>query len=69
MKQIIKKQRFQRVYRGLGRPISSNVKSRSQYERFGETIRYLTVSDLQRLFDYIEDYRIRKTVIRTRRSG
>ncbi|MCC6358502.1 MAG: site-specific integrase [Phycisphaerales bacterium] len=28
-----------------------------QYERFGETIRYLTVEELQQFFDAIEDYR------------
>jgi len=40
-----------------GGPISSNVKSGPKYERFGETIRYLTVDELQRFFDSIEDYR------------
>ena len=39
------------------RPISSNVKSRPKYDRFGETIRYLTVQELQRLFDCIDVYR------------
>jgi integrase len=28
-----------------------------EYERFGETIRYLTVEELQQFFDAIEDYR------------
>ncbi|GMU84052.1 MAG: hypothetical protein AMXMBFR47_39220 [Planctomycetota bacterium] len=28
-----------------------------QYERFGETIRYLTVEELQQFFDAVEDYR------------
>ena len=37
--------------------ISSNVKSKQKYERFGETIRYLTVEELQKLFDHVEDYR------------
>ena len=36
---------------------SSNVKSPPKYDRFGETIRYLTVEELQKLFDSIEDYR------------
>ena len=35
----------------------SNVKSSRNYERFGETIRYLTLEELRRLFDCIEDYR------------
>ena len=38
-------------------PESSNVKSRPKYDRFGETIRYLTLEELQKLFDSIEDYR------------
>jgi integrase len=40
--------------------ISSNVKSsrkRRQYERFGETIRYLTTEEWQQFLDVIEDYR------------
>ena len=41
----------------LPKPVSSNVKSKPKYERFGETIRYLTVEELQRLFDCMEDYR------------
>lgn len=38
----------------------SNVKlerKAKRYERFGETIRYLTVEELQQFFDVIEDYR------------
>lgn len=35
----------------------SNVKKRRKYERFGETIRYLTVEELQKLFDHVADYR------------
>ena len=35
----------------------SNVKSRQKYERFGETIRYLTLEEWQRLLDCIEDYK------------
>ena len=35
----------------------SNVKHRRTYERFGETIRYLTVEELQKLFDHVTDYR------------
>jgi integrase len=54
---MVKKQRFGAGNSGFGGPVSSNVKSRPQYERFGETIRYLTVSELQRFFDCIEDYR------------
>ena len=36
---------------------SSNVKSPLKYDRFGETIRYLTCPELQQFFDCIEDYR------------
>ena len=42
------------------RGVSANVKSSPkspQYERFGETIRYLTIEELQQFFDVIEDYR------------
>ena len=35
----------------------SNVKSSQNYERFGETIRYLTLQELQQLFDCIGNYR------------
>lgn len=40
--------------------ILSNVKElqkTNRYERFGETIRYLTVEELQQFFNVIEDYR------------
>jgi len=36
---------------------NSNVKPSRKYERFGETIRYLTLEEWQRLLDSIEDYR------------
>jgi len=36
---------------------SSNVKEPRKYERFGETIRYLTLQELQQLFDCIGNYR------------
>jgi integrase len=39
------------------RGTESNVKHRRKYERFGETIRYLTVEELQKLFDHVTDYR------------
>ena len=35
----------------------SNVKNTKKYERFGETIRYLTLDEWQKLLDCIEDYR------------
>ena len=41
-------------------PSSSNVKSPqkpSRYERFGETVRYLTIEELQQFFDTIDNYR------------
>jgi len=34
----------------------SNVESSRKYERFGETIRHLTVEELQRFFDSIDNY-------------
>lgn len=36
---------------------ASNVKPSKKYERFGETIRYLTLEELQLFFDSIDDYR------------
>ncbi len=42
---------------GQKRGRASNVKSRPKYERFGETIRYLTLDELSRLFDQVTDYR------------
>lgn len=47
--------------------IIANVKSsrkRREYEPFGETIRYLTVEELQQFFDAIDDYR-HKLMMRT----
>lgn len=39
---------------GQKRPVSSNVKSKQKYERFGETIRYLTFPEWQRFLEYVE---------------
>lgn len=36
---------------------SANVKQLQKYERFGETIRYLTLDEWQQLLDSIDDYR------------
>jgi len=36
---------------------ASNVKHSPKYERFGETIRYLTLDEWQKLLDLVEDYR------------
>ena len=36
---------------------ASNVKLSKKYERFGETILYLTLEELQLFFDSIDDYR------------
>ena len=41
---------------GTGRK-SANVKQSHNYERFGETIRYLTLDEWQKLTDCIDDYR------------
>ena len=49
---------------GLKSPKSSNVKKSLKYERFGETIRYLTIDELQKLFDSIDNYR-HKLMLRT----
>ena len=35
---------------------SSNVKNSKKYEHFGETIRYLTLDELQQFFDSIDNY-------------
>jgi integrase len=35
---------------------SSNEKLSRKYDRFGETIRYLTLGELQKLFDCVDDY-------------
>ena len=43
---------------------SSNVKSEQKYDRFGETIRYLTISELQRFMDSIDNYE-HKLMMRT----
>ena len=46
--------------KGAGEAILSNVKEPAKpppYDRFGETIRYLTVEELQQFFNVIEDYR------------
>jgi integrase len=42
----------------------ANVKSRPKYQRFGETIRYLTIEEWQRFLDCIESYR-HKLMLRT----
>ena len=48
---------FPSVNRAQTRPKASNVKSSRKYERFGETIRYLTLTEWQKLLDCVEDYR------------
>lgn len=60
MKQIAVFTRFRFANHAQKGGPTSNVKSLSksqQYERFGETIRYLTVEELNQFFDAIEDYR------------
>lgn len=60
VKQMDEKEAFPRSEQAPERPISSNVKPASkspQYSRFGETIRYLTIDEWNRLLDGIEDYR------------
>ena len=48
---------FSGAAEGFQRPKSSNVKSSQKYERFGETIRYLTYQELQQFFDCIDNYK------------
>lgn len=43
-------------FAGQNRADSSNVKSSSKYERFGETIRYMTLEEWQRFLDCIDKY-------------
>ena len=43
-------------YQASEKPESSNVKSSQKYERFGETIRYLTWEEWQRFLDSIDKY-------------
>lgn len=43
---------------------SSNVKSSAKYERFGESIRYLTWEEWQRFLDAIDNYK-HKLMMRT----
>jgi integrase len=55
------------VNEAFPKAVSSKVKSspkRPRYDRFGETIRYLTVEELQQFFDAMEDYR-HKLMMRT----
>ena len=44
-------------FEGRNRTKSSNVKKSAKYERFGETIRYMTWDEWQRFLSSIEDYR------------
>ena len=44
------------VKNSINNPKSSNVKSSPKYEHFGETIRYLTLDELQQFFDSIDNY-------------
>ncbi len=46
-----------REFEGAKRRSSSNVKSSGKYERFGDTIRYLTWEEWLRFLDSIDNYR------------
>ncbi len=48
---------FPSVYEAGNSRKSANVKHSPKYERFGETIRYLTLDEWQGLLDSIDDYR------------
>jgi len=54
---MMQREAVSRLEKPFQRRKSANVKSRRKYERFGETIRYLTLEEWQRLLDCIEDYR------------
>ena len=51
------KEEIPSVTRSPESPRASNVKPSRKYERFGETIRYLTLQEWQRFVDSIDDYR------------
>jgi len=51
-------------FRAQNRPRSSNVKGSAKYERFGESIRYLTWEEWQRFLDSIDNYE-HKLMMRT----
>lgn len=57
MKQMAENNTFHRMAGAVAEPKPSNVKSSRKYERFGETIRYLTYQELQQLFDCMDSYR------------
>lgn len=52
---------------GTGRK-SANVKQSQNYERFGETIRYLTLEEWQKLTDCIDDYPQKNRISRRTKS-
>lgn len=51
------KESFSGLEEPFRRQKKANVKSSRKYERFGETIRYLTLEEWQKLLDSIENYR------------
>ena len=51
-------------FRSSKRSSSSNVKPSGRYERFGETIRYLTWEEWQQFLDAVDDYQ-HKLMLRT----
>ena len=57
MKKMAEQGAYQTANQARKAANSSNVKSSRRYERFGETIRYLTHQELQQLFDCIDSYR------------
>ena len=60
MKKMAENDSILDLRKGAGEAILSNVKEppkSARYDRFGETIRYLTVEELQQFFNVIEDYR------------
>jgi len=61
---MAEKEVFARTEAGAQGPKSENVKSSQKCERFGETIRYLTLGEWQRFLDCVEDYR-HKLMMRT----
>jgi len=56
VKKMAENGQFYTEREGQNRAKSSNEKLSRKYDRFGETIRYLTLEELQKLFDCIDNY-------------
>lgn len=56
MKKMRQNKKIYRIKKSRTKAKSSNVKLLTKYHNFGETIRYLTISELKQLFDCIDNY-------------